>query len=77
MPTSKHFFKRQYWQLLRVKGVISHFSSLAHLWFIPWVMHLLKNPCNETPTNLNHTCVHVPVTNGPMVTVVLVCVWCY
>ena len=45
MPTWMHFFKRQYWQLFLVNGVISHFSSLAHFWFIPCVMHLRKNPC--------------------------------
>ena len=46
MPTAKHFFRRQYWQLLRLKGVISHFSSLEHRWFIPWVIQRRKNPCN-------------------------------
>lgn len=47
IPTSKHFFNLQYWQLFLVKGVMSHFSSFAHLWFIPWVMHLLKKPYKQ------------------------------
>ena len=44
MPTAKHFFSRQYWQLFLVNGVMSHFSSFEHLCVIPCVMHLRKKP---------------------------------
>ena len=45
MPTAKHFLRRQYWQLLRLKGVISHFSSFEQRWFMPCVMQRRKKPC--------------------------------
>ena len=44
MPTAKHFFNLQYWQELRVNGVISHFSSFEHLCVIPCVIQRLKKP---------------------------------
>ena len=44
IPTAKHFFRRQNWQLLRLKGVISHCWLLVHWWFMPWVMQRRKNP---------------------------------
>jgi len=51
IPTAKHFLSRQYWQLLRVNGVISHFSPFEHCCVNPWIMQRRKNPLYSTKCN--------------------------
>lgn len=44
IPTAKHFFSRQNWQLFRLNRVISHFPSFAQWFVIPCIMQRRKKP---------------------------------
>jgi len=63
MPTAKHFLRRQYWQLLRVMGVMSHFSLFEHCCVNPWIMQRRKKPLHSTHTHTQHWHYHWSITN--------------
>lgn len=49
MPTSKHFWRRQYWQRLRVTLLMIQFLSRWHVYTMFFWMLRRKKPCGEHP----------------------------
>jgi len=49
IPTEMHFFRRQYWQRLRLIRWMAHCWFLVHgrYWIFCWMLRR-KNPCNES-----------------------------